>query len=228
MLKVNLQPKVLTETKEGLRLPWWLPVILGVIVFSGIGWAHWSITQDRLKLETEIKQLDFKLRDFQKILSEYEIAQSEKEYLQGKRDFVNSISQNQSQWMDFFDQLKNKIPKDCWITRFEGARSGDYSIEGATFSFSSIGYFMLQLNDITHINSVNLEDASTELKEGSKGSSKDEDAAKAMTKKFLLKGSMNLINKGEKKKTAEEAAQKDAPPAAAQPPAGQPAKPPAK
>jgi Tfp pilus assembly protein PilN len=190
MLKVNLQPKVTLEVKEGFKMPVWAPVILLIVIGCFAGYTHWLVHRDIAISESRIKQLDFKLRDFQKTLNEYQAAVYEKEYLQDKRDFVNGISQNQKMWVDFFDELKAKIPKDVWLTRFEGVRSGNYSLEGDTFSFGSIGFFMIQFKSIPDITTITLDAAMS--RSGSGGGS----AAEAIAKTFKIGGAMKLGGNG--------------------------------
>jgi len=190
MLKVNLQPKITLEAKEGFRMSWWFSIILFVFVGAAVGGTYWMTQQDILDKEAEIKQLDFKLRDFQEIISNYERAANEKEYLKGKRDFVQGISENQKQWIDFFDQLKEKTPKDVWYTRFSGNRTGSYDVEGNTFTFASVGFLMLQINSITHVNSVVLSTAS-----GQTSRESGKNPMEAITKKFKISGSMTLLSK---------------------------------
>jgi len=186
MLKVNLQPKVTLEVKEGFRMPLWPAILLGLIVAFGSGYTFWHMHKSRLFAESRIKQYDFKLRDFKKTLEEYETANNDKDYLQGKRDFVDSISQNQKQWIGFFDQLKARMPKDVWLTRFEGMRSGAYNIDGATFSFGSIGFFMIEMKSIPYITTVTLDNAT------SRGSTGGKTAIDAIAKTFKLTGDMKL------------------------------------
>ncbi len=174
------------EVKEGFRMPIWPAILLFLIVAFGSGYTFWHMHKDRLFAESRIKQYDFKLRDFQKTLDEYEAAKLEKDYLQGKRDFVNGISQNQKQWIGFFDELKARMPKDVWLNRFEGKRSGSYNIDGATFSFGSIGFFMIEMKSIPHINTVTLDNAS------SKGTTGGRNAVDAIAKSFKISGDMKL------------------------------------
>ncbi|HOX28858.1 MAG TPA: PilN domain-containing protein [bacterium] len=185
MIKVNLQPKVSVEVKEGFKMPVWPAILLLIVVAAGAGSTYWTMQQKKLAAEAEIKRYDFQLRDFQKVITQYESAIEEKDYLKGKRDFVNGISQNQKLWIDFFDKLKERIPKDTWITNFQGERAGIYNIEGNAFSYASIGFFMLQFKSIPAITTVNLNNATSQ---GSSGKS----AVEAIAKQFKLSGNMNL------------------------------------
>jgi Tfp pilus assembly protein PilN len=185
MIKINLQPKISMEVKEGFKLPLWLPILLTVILTVSTAMAFWFMQQRRLTAEAQIKQLDYKLRDFQKIIDSYEQAKAEKDYLQQKRDFVNGISQNQKQWVDFFDELRAKMPKDVWIEKFDGMRAGTYSLDGRTFSYSSVGFFMLQFNSIPYISSVTLDQASSKQGTGAAGST-------SVSKSFKITGEMKL------------------------------------
>ncbi len=192
MIRVNLQPKVMIEAGEGFKMPLWPLILLTIVLAAGVLGVMY-VTSDRISAaEAEIRDLDFKLRDFQKTLDAFEQAKAEKDYLQGKRDFVNSISSNQRQWVDFFDEVRAKIPKDVWLTKFEGERSGAYSLEGKTFSYSSIGFFMLQFNSIPYVTTVTLEQA-TAQKSGSKGGE-----AEAFAKSFKITGDMKLSAKDAK------------------------------
>lgn len=173
------------EVREGFKIPVWIPIVLGLAVVGFIGYTYVDMQQARLSAEARIKQLDFKLRDFQKILDSYEMAKNEKDYLQAKRDFVNGISQNQKQWIDFFDELRAKMPKDCWIENFQGMRAGQYNLEGKTFTFSSVGFFMLQFNSIPQISTVTLDNATS-------SGTGSQNAAEAVAKSFRVSGDMKL------------------------------------
>jgi hypothetical protein len=86
MIKVNLQPKVLIESGEGFKMPLWPLILLTIVLAAGVLGVMY-VTSDRISAaEAEIRDLDFKLRDFQKTLDAFEQAKSEKDYLQGKRD----------------------------------------------------------------------------------------------------------------------------------------------
>lgn len=196
MIKINLQPKITLEVREGFRMPLWPVFVMAIIVAAGIGAVTYRYSIKDLELDANIKKLNFALKDFEQIIDEYNNAKSDKQYLQGKRDFVNGISQNQKQWIDFFDQVRDTIPKDVWILRLEGQRTGSYSLEGRTFTFASIGFFMLQFNSISHIGSVTLDTATT----ASQGSESDFDA---VVKRFRLSGSMNLSLEEEEQTTGQ-------------------------
>ena len=177
-------------------MPLWVPIILLILVGSGIGYTYWMMSRDKLVAESKIKQLDFKLLDFKKTLSDYQAAVDEKNYLQEKRDFVDSISQNQKQWIDFFEQLKAKMPKDVWLKNFQGVRSGPYNIEGNTFSYGSIGFFMIQFKSIPAIKTINLESASSNA--GAGGSN----TVEAIAKTFKFTGNMALSAEADASKSA--------------------------
>ncbi len=172
-------------------MPLWPLFVIGILIAAGIGTVIAINDTKNLELDADIKKLNFALKDFEQIITEYKTATGDKEYLQGKRDFVNGISKNQEQWIDFFDQMRDRIPKDVWLTRFDGRRSGSYSIEGRTFTFASIGFFMLQFNSISHIGSVTLDQAAASNSSGKS----DFDA---VVKKFKISGSMSLAPKAEK------------------------------
>ncbi|HOC92860.1 MAG TPA: PilN domain-containing protein [bacterium] len=189
MIKVNLQPKVLIDAGEGFKMPLWPLILLTIVMAAGVLGVMY-VTSDRISAaEAEIRDLDFKLRDFQKTLDAFDQAKAEKDYLQGKRDFVHSISSNQKQWVDFFDEIRAKMPKDVWLTKFEGERSGSYTLEGQTFSYSSIGFFMLQFNSIPYVTTVALDQASAKKSGSSSG-----DVA-AFAKSFKITGDMKLSAK---------------------------------
>ena len=195
MLKVNLQPKIAVEAREGVRLPYWLPVIIAIIVGILCGGTYWVGQQDLVYLDAEIKQQDFKLRDFQTIIADYEKAEMEKSYLQGKRDFVSGISKNQKQWTDFFDQMKETVPKDVWYTRFNAERDGEYNIEGKTFTYASVGFLMLQVSSISHVESTTLDAASSSS--GGGGGGEGANLIDEIAKQFKLSGQMALKPAGE-------------------------------
>lgn len=186
MLKVNLQPKITLEVKEGFKMPVWAPIVLFVVIGGIAGYTHWLNHRDIMVKQSQIKQLDFKLRDFQKTLDEYQAALNEKDYLQDKRDFVNGIATNQKMWVDFFEQIKEKIPKDVWLTQFEGTRNGRYVLQGNAFSFGSIGFFMIQFKSIPDVTTVTLDGATGKTDSGG------ETAVEAIAKTFKLSGDMKL------------------------------------
>lgn len=193
MIRVNLQPRIRTEAAEGLQLsPLWA-IALGIILVFGVGGVGYKVSWDITQAKSTINALDFQLRDFQKIIKEYADALDQKSYFTGKRDFVKGISENQKKWIEFFDALKKKTPKDVWLTKLDAARNGAYSVEGGTFSFSAIGYFMLQLNSIPAIKSVSLDQAA-----GVAGAAKEQGAGASLslvaqlTKVFKITGSMSM------------------------------------
>jgi len=205
MLRVNLQPRITVEVREGVRLPLWLPILIFIVVAMGCGGTYWTGQQDIANLDAEIKQLDFKLRDFQDILAEYEKAKKEKNYLQGKRDFVNGISKNQKQWTDFFDQMRETVPKDVWYTRFSAEREGTYSLEGKTFTYAAVGFLMLQVSSISHVDTVVLESTSAS-EGGSSGGSGGENIVDSIAKQFSLSGRMKLKSEDEEEAEKEKPA----------------------
>ena len=191
MIRVNLQPQVRAEVAEGFRLPPWVAILLGIIVFGAIGTTAYQITWNIAQANSTIKSLDNDLRDFQKIIKDYEDATDEKNYLTGKRDFVKSISENQKRWIQFFDELKRRIPRDVWLARMEVARNGAYTMEGGTFSYSAIGYFMLQMNSILAVQSVSLDSASSAG--GATGQSKSgASIIQQLTKGFKISGEIAM------------------------------------
>ncbi len=206
MIRVNLQPKIALEIKEGFKLPIWLPILLFLALVVVAAGTYLDMSSKIKSAEALIKIYDFKLRDFQKILDEYEQTLAEKDYLQGKRDFVNGISQNQMQWVGFFDEMRSKMPKDVWLTSFEGQRSGDYDVEGRTFSFSSIGFFMLQFNSIPNISTVNLLSATADV--GGSTGGKEDRSIETLAKAFKISGAMKLDTAADKKKEAKKTVKK--------------------
>ncbi len=202
MIKVNLQPKVKLEIKQGLKLPLWPVIASFIIVILGIGYLYWNTNMRLLELASEEEQLRTRLKSFQGIIEDFNTAQEEKNYLEGKKNFVNSISQNQRQWTDLFDRIREKIPKDVWIDTLKASRDGQYDLDGATFTYSSIGHFMLQLNTIPHILTVQLEQASTSKSSSGGDNTKESMAIAEIAKSFRLTGNMKLTSETTKK-TAE-------------------------
>lgn len=208
MLRINLQPKVVLEAKEGLQLPLWPTALIAIMVVLGVGTIYMNTNTRIISSKAEIKRLDFDLRDFQKILSDYEEANQEQKYLKGKRDFVLGISESQRMWVDFFNKLAGTMPQDVWITRFDGKRIGGFTMEGNTFTYSAIGHYMLQLYSIEYIKVVNLESATGQAPKANandKGASA-ETAASSLSKKFRMSGDMDLTPKAEKEKKAQQQA----------------------
>lgn len=189
MLKINLQPRVVIELKEGLQLKWWMPIALAVMIAVGAGSVYLSQNTRIITHKAEIKQLEFDLRDFQKILQDFEDASNEKKYLTGKRDFVAGVSQNQRMWLTFFDQLTANMPTDVWINRMDATRVGDFHFEGNTYTYSAIGFFMLQLYSIEFITAVNLDGATGPSGSQSKAG---KTTAESLSKKFRVTGKMDL------------------------------------
>ncbi|MEW6201461.1 MAG: PilN domain-containing protein [bacterium] len=191
MIKVNLQPKIVIEIKEGVQLPLWPVGVFGAVIVIAMISFYWNMNTKIISSRAEIRKLDFKLRDFQRIIKEYEEATNERKYLQGKRDFVYGISKNQKLWVDFFDELKSSMPTDVWITRFEGNRTGEFRMEGNTYSYSAIGFLMLQLYSIDYITSISLENASA----GTAGEVAGKTVGEVVSKRFQLRGTMSLVPK---------------------------------
>jgi Tfp pilus assembly protein PilN len=187
MIRVNLQPKIRLEKAEGFQLHWFWAVLLGVIVFGAMGFLAYQFSWQLTQSNSKIRSLDFELKDFQKIIKEYEDAVDEKNYLQGKRDFVKGISENQHQWISFFEDFKKKMPKDVYVTRLDIDRNGAYTMEGGTFSYSAIGYFMLQLNSIPFISSTTLESAG-----GGAGGGDDTAILAKLTKIYRITGGVSM------------------------------------
>lgn len=189
------------EVREGLKLPFWLPILTGLIVAALVVGSYLSVSSNLDTQEVEIKHLKFKLADFEEVIKDKDAALMERDYLQGKRDFVQGISENQKQWTDFFDQMRDRVPKDVWFSKFQGSRNGEYKIEGFTFTFSSVGFAMLQMKSITHVGSVILGQTASE---GGGGSGKGGgDPIASITKKFSLSGTMELLSAEERKKKQE-------------------------
>lgn len=162
--------------------------------------SYWSMYNDLQTYEVEIRDLEFKLSDFQEVITNKEDALRQKDYLQGKRDFVYGISDNQRQWTNFYDQMRERTPKDVWYTSFSGNRTGDFKLEGLTYTYSSVGFSMLQLNSISHISSVTLNQTTSDSKSGGGN------AVASITKKFSLSGKMELLSDEERKKRKEKKA----------------------
>ncbi|MEW5945506.1 MAG: PilN domain-containing protein [bacterium] len=193
MIRVNLQPKIIIEEREGVQLPLWIPLVLLAALAVVTGALTWNMNVQVIDLNTQIRKADFKLRDFQRILKEFEEAQLEKKYLTGKRDFVVNISHNQELWLDFLDMFTANMPTDVWISSLDANRTGEFTISGNTYTYSAIGYFMLQLYSIDYVSSVSLTGATSSI-----GASKTgETVAEALSKKFQVKGTMALTAKKE-------------------------------
>ena len=197
MLKTNLQPKIVVEVREGFQMPLWPLAVFGTIVVISMISIYWNMNTKVISARSDIRKLDYKLQDFQQIIKEYEDATNERRYLQGKKDFVVGISKNQKLWVSFFDELKANMPTDVWLIRFEGNRTGEYKMEGNTYSYSAVGYFMLQLYSMDYISSVFLEGASS----GETGGLAGKTVGEVLSKRFQLKGTMNLMPQKKKEGT---------------------------
>ncbi|MFH1537961.1 MAG: PilN domain-containing protein [bacterium] len=187
MLKINLQPRVVIEIKEGIQLQWWIPIALGIVIAVATASIYLNLNTRMITQKAEIKQLQFDLKDFQQILDDFEEANNEKKYLTGKREFVKGVSENQRMWLAFFDALTTNIPTDVWINRMDASRIGEFSFEGNAYTYSAIGFFMLQLYSIDYITAVNLEGAT-----GAGGAQTGETTAEALSKRFRVTGKMDL------------------------------------
>lgn len=188
MLKINLQPRIVVEAREGIQLQWWLPIVIGVAIAVGTLSVYLSLNTRVITNKAEIKQLEFDLKDFQQILEDFEEATNEKMYLTGKRDFVASVSQNQRMWLTFLDELTANMPTDVWVNRLDLNRIGDFSFDGNTYTYSAIGFFMLQLYSIDFITAVNLEGATGAAGQSQSGKT----TAESLSKRFRVTGKMTL------------------------------------
>lgn len=188
MLKVNLQPRLVREAREGFQLPLWAPILLGLIMVFGCGGAYWYITIQTSTKESLNKSLELKLRDFQDIIKEAELVREDRDYLNQKRDFISGISTNQAQWDYFFDMLKNNVPKDVWIDSLVMDRSGEFSVEGNTYYYGSVGHFVLRLEAMPQLQTVNIDAV------GMKNVSGSENIEESVTKMFKITAQAGLVS----------------------------------
>lgn len=170
-------------------MPIWAPVLLGLIVIIGASGTWWYLNTSISTKKSEIKSLDYKLKDFDQIIMEAENATDDRDYLKAQRDFVQGISSNQFRWIEFFDALKTQTPKDVWLDKLVVNRAGEFKVEGETFSFVEVGNFMLQLSKFQQLSGVTLDTAVTKTMGSSAqgGSVKD-----SMTKIFRINATAKL------------------------------------
>ena len=157
MIRVNLQPRVVAEAKEGFQMPIWAPILLGLIIIFGCGGAYWYLNITLNNLESEKQSLEYKLKDFQALLLEFDKVSEDRDYLKEKRDFIEGISSNQAQWTYFFDLLKENTPKDIWIDSLIMDREGEFEVQGETYYYASVGHFILRLEAMPQLSEVSLE-----------------------------------------------------------------------
>ena len=188
MIRVNLQPRVVVEAKEGFQLPIWAPILFGLILVFGCGSVYWYLNFTVSGMAAQRTSLDNKLKDFQSVLNQYELASEDHDYLKAKRDFVQGISSNQHRWIEFLDMLKNKMPKDVWIDKMTIDASGELKVDGQTYSYDSVANFLFRLTKFPQLSSITLNQAASK----SQGSSQAGSMQDSMTKAFKITATSKL------------------------------------
>lgn len=189
MIRVNLQPKMMAEAKEGFQIPVWVPILAGLFTAVICGGGYWYFNFQVSGLAAQKTGLENKLKDFQTILNQYEVASGDYDYLKDKRDFVQGISSNQHRWIEFLDMLKNKTPKDVWIDKLVVDANGSMKVEGQTYSYDSVANFMYRLTKFPQLNSVALDQAASKTQGGSSQAASAQDS---MTKAFKISATAKL------------------------------------
>ena len=181
---------MVVEAKEGFQLPIWLPVLVGLIVVFGCGGVYWYFNFSISGLAAQKASLDNKLKDFQTVLSQYETASDDHDYLKAKRDFVQGISSNQHRWIEFMDMLKTKMPKDVWIDKMIIDANGQMKVDGETYSYDSIANFMYRLTKFPQLSGISLDQAASKTQGGS--STEGASVQDSMTKAFKITATSKL------------------------------------
>ena len=179
MLRINLQPKVTVEAKAGFQLPIWAPILLGILVIAGIGGSYWYLNLTMNDLNSQKNSLTRKLKDFQELIKEEARMREDRDYLNDKLTYIRSISSNQAQWTYFFDTLKDNIPTDVWIGKLTVKDTGEFEVQGSTYSYSAIGHFILRLEAMPQLSSVALDSAAAKAR----GSAQEGDTLEARLRK---------------------------------------------
>jgi Tfp pilus assembly protein PilN len=195
MLRTNLQPKIKAETKAGFQMPIWAPIMLGIIVIAGIGGSWWYLTLTINDLNSQKTSVQRKLQDFQALIRDEESMREDRDYLKDKLTYIRSLYNNQAQWTYFLDTFKDNIPEDVWVQNMKVTEEGQLEIEGATYTYSAVGHFIIRLEAMPQLNGVALAQASSTARGSSEAGAPLETK---MRKDFKITATTSLLGASSK------------------------------
>jgi len=156
MIKINLLPYREKEKKENLARQL---IIIGAtfIIFLAILLSvYFYFIMSIKSLEADIKKSETELARLTKILGDIEVFKADKKVMEKKLAVIQNLEVNRMAPVQLFEELASIVPsKDIWLEKVVESGSS-LRIEGVGRDNISIAVFMKNLENSTHIRSVDL------------------------------------------------------------------------
>lgn len=185
------------EAKGGFQLPVWAPILLGIIVVAGIGGSWWYLNLTINDLNSQKTSNQRKLQDFQELIKEEQKVKEDRDYLKDKLTYIRGLYNNQAQWTYFLDTFTDNIPADVWIQNMKVTEEGELELQGATYTYSAVGHFIIRLEAMPQLNNVALEQVQAQTRGSAEAGA---DLETKMRKDFKIKATTSLLGASSKPK----------------------------
>lgn len=156
MIEINLLPVREARRKESLRFQITIAVLVLVFVVVTIVLLNASASNREKKIDSEMKIVQTRLTELEKIVGEIEELKREKAKLEQKRAVIKDLDRGRKRAAYILDELSQRTPEKVWIESLE--KSGkSLKITGVALDNETIANYMDVLNRSKYFAGVELE-----------------------------------------------------------------------
>lgn len=116
MIKINLLPREQRKREAKVNVKLMGGVVLGIFVFSGLGYVWWTLKGKVDHLKEEIAQVQQELQRNTQLAKQVEEYRSDKKRLEDKLQIVERLQILKEGPVKLLDELSRLLPSEVWFT----------------------------------------------------------------------------------------------------------------
>lgn len=164
MIEINLLPVRAARRKESLRFQVSIAVLVLFFVVIIIAYLNVSANTRARKVDKEMKVVQGRLAELEKIVGEIDKLKQERAKLEQKRDVIRDLDRGRLRAAYILGELSQRTPEKVWIESLD--KSGkSLKISGVALDNETIANFMTTLDRSKYFGGVELE-ASEQIDRG--------------------------------------------------------------
>ena len=166
MIQINLLPVREAKRKADVRQNALELVLVLIVVFAVIGFAHTDLSADTSTTQNRITQMQNDIEKFKPQLDQVAAFRAKKAELQKKIDVIAGLDRARKGPVRVMDELATHTPDRLWLDSVS-TKNGQIEITGQSLDNELVAGFLGSLGDSQYFSNVDLN--STELGNGPEG-----------------------------------------------------------
>jgi type IV pilus assembly protein PilN len=144
MIRINLLAVDRKPVTPGIDLAQKITIgcsLLLVATAALLGWRFWSIRQDSVRLDQDIRSAQAETDRLRSVLEQVSAFEKRRTQLQQRVALIEELRKGQSGPVHLLDEVSRAMPDRLWLTQMQ-QQDGEVRVEGRTTSLTALSDFV--------------------------------------------------------------------------------------